>query len=174
MQQIFNGYYSDNSIYNPFKTIINMKKLLFLTSLMALFCLPFTFTACGSDDENDGPNNNGTEQAQFTEAQLTDNGNQLILVYSASAGGFTVTCKWTCDFQNDKLTRSILETTFPNEKAAQASYEASMKDKSEDDPTIYTLKGNVVTADNTESLRGADKSVIKITMEETAKRYGKK
>ena len=145
-----------------------MKKYLFMCLMAAAAC--FAFTACGKDDPEPA---GGDEDVNVTNAEIKETANQLVLTMTAKNQGVTVTYKWTCDFQNNLCTRSIMEMTYPSESMAEQAYESAVEDKEEGDKTAYSVKGKVVTADMTEVNRGQQKSVVKMAMEAFKSRFGK-
>ncbi|MBP5771304.1 MAG: hypothetical protein J6W75_08080 [Bacteroidaceae bacterium] len=149
-----------------------MKKLMFMC-LMALACVGFT--ACGSDDDDNGGgggNNNGF--TKYEKAEVTETSNQLILTYSESVGDLFINVKWTCDFKDNECTSSKMEFTYPSEKLAQEEYQDLVDAKDEDDTNLYSIKGNVVTIDNSAEFKGYNKEVMKYVMEATAEEFNKK
>ncbi|MCR5820438.1 MAG: hypothetical protein K6F94_05785 [Bacteroidaceae bacterium] len=145
-----------------------MKKYLWLC-LMALACLPFI--ACGGNDEDE--TGVETEEQVYTEPEITDTGNKLVLTYSTSAYNLTTSTKWTCEFENALCTSSIVEVTYPSEAIARESYQNTVEDLDDDEPNIYSINGRVVTANTTEDYKGTPKASIKAAMEILKQRYSK-
>lgn len=144
-----------------------MKKYLFMCLMAAAAC--FAFTACGKDDAEPA---GGDEDVNVTNGEIKETANQLVLTMTAKEQGVTITYKWTCDFQNDLCTRSIMEMTYPSESIARQVYESTVEDLDDEDKVTYSVKGKVVTADMTEEYKGQSKSVIKLAMEAMKRKYG--
>lgn len=140
-----------------------MKKYLFLC-LMAMGCL--TFTACGSDDDEDLDDIEINEgDIKVGQAELKETSNQLILSWAISVQNIKVSVKWTCTFKDDICTKSLWEYTYPSETYAKAAYENAMQVKDEYDRTIYSYKGKVYTEDDTADYEGDSREEIKAEME---------
>ena len=113
------------------------------------------------------------EDVTVTNAEIKETANQLVLTMTAKEQGVTVSIKWTCDFQNDLCTRSIMEMSYPWESIARQVYESAVENLDEKEKTVYSVKGKVVTVNMTEEYRGIQKSIIKKAMEAMKANAGK-
>ena len=141
-----------------------MKKFLFMC-LVAL--VPMAFTACGSDDDDNKPNNEQTTPTGGTvTSSISETSNQIVLTVTVTEQGLKMTTKYIFDFQNDVCTKATCQIEYPTEALAQASYNELMEDLDEDeDPSIYSIKGKVVSSDMTASFKGQSMAAIKVAVE---------
>lgn len=121
-----------------------MKKFFYMC-LLAL--APLAFVACGSDDNN----NNGSS---------TETENQLVFSDVFKYEGTDVPVKFTCDFENGKCTRAIFQANFPTEAMAQKLYEEALEDD-EENASMYSRNGKIVTSDLTAFVQGESKDSVK-------------
>ena len=145
-----------------------LKKMM-LMGLMVLGCM--TFGACGDDDDNSGEQGGNGTEVTVTKPEIKETANQLVLTYTMVTKGGSCNVKWTCDFEGDKLVKSIMTQTFSKESDARASFEAYKADP--EDAGEYSLNGKTITVDNTEQYKGESKQVIKMTMEAIKAQYTK-
>ena len=107
-----------------------------------------TFTACGSDDDNEPEFNPG--DVKFSKPTLTETSKQLILTYNESYEDLVVNIVETYEFEGDVLVKVTFSETFPNESMAQEFMEDIQSDPEE---VLYyrnlTRSGRTVTYDAT-------------------------
>ena len=159
-----------------------MKRALFIFSAVALFA----FSGCqdrnqfGDDyyvtDSSIGSPYTSSDEStttlvQYENASVEESNSQLILNAKQTQSDGTVYIKWTCDFSDEKLTKSVRETTFPTTDSA-AAYYAQLKENYERGLEFY-LKDNVVIENDT-NLSGTDKSVMREEMVEFARKIEEK
>ena len=138
-----------------------MKKYLYLC-LIALACAA-GFVSCGDDD--DDITIEDLENSKFTNQNinLKDNGNTLILSYTAKIKGVPISAVGTYFFdgtsEEAKCTKATMVNTFPSEAIAKQAYdEEDAEDKAKG---IITLNGSQVIHDETEAYKGMTKSEVK-------------
>ena len=123
-----------------------MKKFFYLC-MLALVPV-FTLTACGDDDEEV----KGEKIYDKDGVTLTESADQMVLtaVYAIEDFGEdfgTVTERVVADFKDGKCVKAVSTMTFPSKELAQEYYEEMMEDMDkDDDPDMYSYKGNVVTS----------------------------
>lgn len=108
--------------------------------------------------------------AKPVNAKVKETANSLVLSYAVGNAEMVVTVKWTCLFENDLLTSSILEETFPSEEYAASVYQSYLEEQAEDpeEGIVYTLEGKVVKTDMTKDMVGNPKSSVLLVMNKIA------
>ena len=149
-----------------------MKKFLFMC-LMAL--VPMAFTACGSDDDDNKPNNEQTTPTGGTvSSSISETSNQIIVTVTVKEQGLTMTTKYIFDFQNDVCTKATCQVEYPTEALAKEMYNELLEDLDEDeDASLYSINGKVVSIDMTASFKGQSKTAIKAAAETLRKQLEK-
>ncbi|MBP5771193.1 MAG: hypothetical protein J6W75_07505 [Bacteroidaceae bacterium] len=106
-------------------------------------------------------------------AKIKETANSLVLSFTMEEGGMTVTEKWTCTFEDDMLTSSVYEYTFPSEEMAVEAYQGMLAEQQEDpdDDIKYSIEGKVVKADATSMHAGYTKQIVKMVMEQIVEQF---
>ena len=135
-----------------------MKKYFYL--LLLALVPAMTFTACGSDDDNEPEFNPG--DVKFSKPTLTETSKQLILTYNESYEDLVVNIVETYEFDGDVLVKVTFSETFPNEAMAQEFIDDLNSDPEE---SLYsrhlTRNGRTVTYDATSDYKGKTKEEIR-------------
>lgn len=146
-----------------------MKKYFYLC-LIALGCM-LTFSACGSDDDEPTLEDleRAAEQGQGNlQATLQDNGNELVIFYTAQVGPYQATARgvYTFDGSSDdsKCISVIMTETYPSAEVAKSVFDQESENKKANG--TVKLNGKQVISDNSEDFKGMPKAEVKRFLEE--------
>ncbi len=113
------------------------------------------FTACSSDDDDNGIEN---PDDILQNGKWVEEGNTI--TYTTNVGSL-YTMKWVLTFDaNDICTKSVCESTFANSAMANEYF-----NEQKDEGHPINVSGNKVTEDFTQEHKGLSKSVLKAAIE---------
>lgn len=134
---------------------------------LALLATTLVMNSCVKDDE--GEDIIDSVENSKGKAYITETENQLVLTIDIK--DYYVE-KWTCDFENDVLVKSIMEFEVASEVIAKSVYEGLVasqegedgEEVNEENKINYVLNGTIISADITAQVAGASKTAVRNAM----------